>query len=53
MPCFGGPGFSTLFLTSLRDGRSDEVLFAAPQSGGVFAAEAPVAGFAPWRFLDT
>jgi sugar lactone lactonase YvrE len=52
MPCFGGRRFGTLFLTSLRDGRSDEVIDAAPQSGGLFAAEAPVAGFAPWRFLD-
>jgi len=52
MPCFGGPDFRTLYVTSLREGRSPEVLEAAPQSGGVFAAEAPVAGFPPWRFLD-
>lgn len=52
MPCFGGPDFRTLYLTSLRDGRSPEALEAAPQSGGLFAAEAPVAGFPPWRFLD-
>ncbi len=52
MPCFGGPDFRTLYLTSLREGRSPEALEAAPQSGGVFAATAPVGGFAPWRFLD-
>lgn len=52
MPCFGGPGFATLFLTSLREGRSAEVLDAAPLSGGLLGAAAPVAGFAPWRFLD-
>jgi sugar lactone lactonase YvrE len=52
MPCFGGREFRTLFLTSLRDGRSNEAINAAPQSGGLFAAETTVAGFAPWRFLD-
>jgi len=52
MPCFGGPDFGTLFLTSLREGRAKEALDAAPLSGGLLAAEAPVAGFAPWRFLD-
>jgi sugar lactone lactonase YvrE len=48
MPCFGGAGFSTLFLTSLTPADRP----AASQSGGVFAAPAPVAGFAGWRFLD-
>jgi sugar lactone lactonase YvrE len=52
MPCFGGPDFRTLYVTSLRAGRSPEALEAAPQSGGLFAAEASAAGFAPWRFLD-
>jgi sugar lactone lactonase YvrE len=52
MPCFGGPDFRTLYLTSLRDGRSPEALAAAPQSGGLFAARSPVAGFPAWRFLD-
>ena len=52
MPCFGGPGFRTLYVTSLREGRSPEALEAAPQSGSVFAAASPVAGFPPWRFLD-
>ena len=52
MPCFGGDDFSTLFLTSLRPAKRPEALAAAPQSGGVFAAPAPVSGFAAWRFLD-
>jgi sugar lactone lactonase YvrE len=52
MPCFGGDDFRTILLTSLREGRPAEALAAAPLSGGVFAAVAPVAGFAPWRFLD-
>jgi sugar lactone lactonase YvrE len=52
MPCFGGPDFSTLFLTSLRPAQRPEALAAAPHSGGVFVADAPVSGFAAWRFLD-
>jgi sugar lactone lactonase YvrE len=47
MPCFGGPDFRTLFLTSLGEGKD-----GSEPTGGVFAAPAPVAGFAPWRFLD-
>ncbi len=52
MPCFGGPDFRTIFLTSLREGRAPSLLQRAPQSGAVFAASAPVAGFPSWRFLD-
>jgi sugar lactone lactonase YvrE len=52
MPCFGGPDFRTLFLTSLREGRPPELIERAPLSGGLLAAPAPVAGFAAWRFLD-
>jgi sugar lactone lactonase YvrE len=53
MPCFGGPDFRTLYLTTLREGRPAEELERLPLSGGLFAAQSPVAGFAPWRFLDT
>jgi sugar lactone lactonase YvrE len=52
MPCFGGPDFRTLYVTSLRDGRPADMLEAAPRSGGLFSAEASVAGFPSWRFLD-
>ena len=52
MPCFGGPDYRALYLTSLREGRSGALLQRAPQSGAVFAAKAPVAGFPSWRFLD-
>jgi sugar lactone lactonase YvrE len=52
MPCFGGPSFRTMFVTSLRENQLAAALERAPQSGGVFAAEAPVAGFPSWRFLD-
>ena len=51
-PCFGGPDFRTLYLTSLREGRAEELLAKAPLTGGLLAAPAPVAGFPSWRFLD-
>jgi sugar lactone lactonase YvrE len=44
MPCFGGPGLRTLYVTSLRDGVPDEVLARTPQAGGVFSLEPGVAG---------
>jgi sugar lactone lactonase YvrE len=52
MPCFGGRDFRTIYLTSLREGRPPELIERAPQSGGLFEAASPVAGFAAWRFLD-
>lgn len=51
-PCFGGPDFRTLYVTSLREGRSQEALGRAPSSGSLFAAASEVAGFPAWRFLD-
>ena len=50
MPCFGGRDNRTVFVTSLREGRSEEALARAPASGGVLAAETGVAGVPPWRF---
>lgn len=52
MPCFGGADFRTLYLTSLREGRAEQALQAKPETGGLHAAKAPVAGFPSWRFLD-
>ena len=52
MPIFGGDDFRTLYLTSLREGRSEELLAKAPWAGALIAAPAPVAGFPSWRFLD-
>jgi len=52
MVCFGGGDFRTLYMTSLREGRTEEALLAKPQTGGLHAAQAPVAGFPSWRFLD-
>jgi sugar lactone lactonase YvrE len=52
MPCFGGPDFRTLYVTSLREGKPEAVLAGSPLSGGVIAAAMPVSGFPSWRFLD-
>lgn len=52
MPCFGGADFRTLYITSLREGRSEDALKMKPETGGLHAAKAPVAGFPAWRFLD-
>ena len=53
-PCRASAGadFRTLYLTSLREGRSDEVLAKAPWTGGLIGAQAKVSGFPAWRFLD-
>lgn len=50
MPCFGGPGLSTLYLTSARDGCSEDDLQKYPHSGGIFALDVEVPGLAKSRF---
>lgn len=50
MPCFGGEGLKTLFLTSLRVGRAPEMLARYPLTGTVIVAPSPVAGAAVSRF---
>lgn len=52
MPCFGGADGRTLFLTSLREGRTEEQLARYPLSGSVFFGTAPVAGVPAFRFRD-
>ena len=52
MPCFGGPDLMTLFVTSLRNGRSEEQLARYPLTGAVFVARSPVAGVPVSRFRD-
>ncbi|MCX5515317.1 gluconolaconase [Kaistia algarum] len=52
MPAFGGPDGRSLFVTSLREGRSAEQLAAYPLSGSVFEGRAPVAGVPAFRFKD-
>ena len=43
---FGGPDLATLYITSAREGLSEDALKAAPLSGGLFAFEPGVAGVA-------
>lgn len=49
MPCFAG---EALYVTSLREGKSSEVLAEFPTLGGLFRAKAPVAGAPVAVFAD-
>ena len=49
MPCFADGG---LYVTSLRDGKSAEVLAEFPTLGGLFRADAPAAGVRVGLFAD-
>lgn len=52
MPCFGGEGLRTLFVTSLaRPGTTDSPEATEP-AGSIVAFDAQVPGLAPWRFPD-
>lgn len=52
MPCFGGPDFRTLFLTSHRSTMTPDDLTHAPLSGRLLAARVQRPGFAAPRFKD-
>lgn len=52
MPCFGGKDLRTLYLTSLRDGRTAEQLARYPLTGITLVAASPVAGAPVGRFRD-
>jgi sugar lactone lactonase YvrE len=52
MPCFGGDGLRTLFVTSASYNRSAEELAELPQSGCVIATEVDVPGL-PVNFVST
>jgi sugar lactone lactonase YvrE len=52
MPCFGGEDMKTLYVTSLREGRSAEALARYPQTGSVLVGQSPVAGAPVGRFRD-
>jgi sugar lactone lactonase YvrE len=49
MPCFAG---DALYVTSLREGKSAEVLQQHPGLGGLFRAKAPARGAPVGRFAD-
>lgn len=44
MPCFGGPDLKTLYLTSVRHGRSAQELLSFPLSGCVFSTRVNTPG---------
>jgi sugar lactone lactonase YvrE len=50
MPAFGGPGLSTLFITTIGGGGSHKVDPTQPDAGGLFAVEVGVKGLAEPRF---
>jgi len=52
MPCFGGADLQTLYLTTVRHGRSDAELARYPDSGCVFAMRAPLPGLPVNLFAD-
>ncbi len=52
MPCFGGPGLMTLYVTSLRTGRAPEMLARYPLTGTTIVAPSIVAGSPVSRFKD-
>ena len=52
MPCFGGRDLKTLFVTSLKTGRSPELLARYPLTGTTIAAPSPVAGCPVSRFRE-
>jgi sugar lactone lactonase YvrE len=52
MPCFAGPALKTLFVTSLRFGRTPELLAKYPLTGTLVSAESDVAGCPVTRFRD-
>lgn len=52
MPCFGGDGLKTLFVTSSRDGIAQDLLDRFSLTGSVMVVESPVAGSPVSRFRD-
>jgi len=52
MPCFAGDDLATLFVTSLRGGRPQELLDQYPLTGTLVAGLSPVAGALVGRFRD-
>ncbi|WP_281038952.1 MULTISPECIES: SMP-30/gluconolactonase/LRE family protein [unclassified Rhizobium] len=52
MPCFGGPDFGSLFVTSHRHNMTEDRLSQVPLSGGVWVIPSDIKGFAAFRFDD-
>ena len=51
-PAFGGPGLSTLFVTTAHQGLTENERTAAPLSGALFWRELDVRGLPEARFLS-
>ncbi len=47
---FGGDDLKTLYITSARDGLSDEALLSQPHAGGLFVAQTDVVGLPTYRY---
>jgi sugar lactone lactonase YvrE len=52
MPCFGGPDFATLYVTSLTQGLSDEERAQHPFAGTTLAVDPHARGVPTQRFAD-
>lgn len=52
MPCFGGPDYKTIFITSLSAGKTDEILRRFPLTGTTLALQSDISGVPPFRFTD-
>ncbi len=52
MPCFGGKDLRTLYVTSLRAGRTADLLARYPLTGAVLVGASPVAGLPVAWFRD-
>lgn len=52
MPCFGGAGFDTIFVTSIRHNRSDRSIEEFPLTGSVIYGKSPSIGVPISRFRD-
>jgi sugar lactone lactonase YvrE len=48
--CFGGPDLSTLYITTARQGFTEDKLLAEPHAGDIFSCTPGVAGRLPFRF---
>lgn len=50
--CFGGKDMNELFITTGREGKSDEDLETEPHAGGIFSIKLDVKGVKSYRFND-
>ena len=51
-PAFGGPGLRTLYITTAREGYTEDELTEQPHAGDIFACTPGVTGRPPFLFAD-